>query len=85
MGKYRKLPVEIEAFQLLENDEDNVFDFVNDNGGNAYFHDGDLIIKTLEGDMTASDRDFIIKGVNGEFYPCKPDIFYKTYESVDEE
>lgn len=80
MGKYRKLPVEIEAFQLKENDEDNAFDFVNQNGGEAYFNDGNLIIKTLEGDMTASNNDFIIKGVNGEFYPCKPDIFYKTYE-----
>lgn len=39
-----------------------------------------LIIKTLEGDMEASLGDWIIKGVNGEFYPCKPDIFEKTYE-----
>ena len=42
-----------------------------------------MIIKTLEGDMTASVNDFIIKGVNGEFYPCKPDIFEKTYEAID--
>ena len=39
-----------------------------------------LIIHTLEGDMEASINDYIIKGVNGEFYPCKPDIFDKTYE-----
>lgn len=39
-------------------------------------------IKTLEGDMEVSEKDFIIKGVNGEFYPCKPDIFEKTYEKV---
>jgi len=39
-------------------------------------------IKTLEGEMTASIGDFVIKGVNGEFYPCKPDIFKKTYEEV---
>lgn len=38
------------------------------------------IIKTLEGDMRVQINDFIIKGVNGEFYPCKPDIFKKTYE-----
>lgn len=41
-----------------------------------------LKIKTLEGEMSASIGDYIIKGVNGEFYPCKPDIFEKTYEPV---
>jgi len=41
-----------------------------------------LIIETLEGNMTASPLDFIIKGVHGEFYPCKPDIFYKTYDFI---
>ena len=46
--------------------------------------DGVLIIHTLEGDMTVSEGDWIIKGVNGEFYPCKDDIFQKTYEKVDE-
>lgn len=43
-----------------------------------------LVIDTLEGLMTASAGDFIIKGVNGEFYPCKPDIFEKSYELVEE-
>ena len=41
-----------------------------------------MIIRTLEGDMLASSGDWIIKGVNGEFYPCKPEIFEKTYEEV---
>jgi len=41
-----------------------------------------ILIPTLEGDMKASPKDWIIKGVNGEFYPCKPDIFEKTYELV---
>lgn len=45
--------------------------------------EGHMIIKTLEGDMKASEGDYIIKGVNGEFYPCKPDIFHKTYEPVE--
>lgn len=40
------------------------------------------LIRTLEGDMEVSDGDFIIKGVNGEFYPCKPDIFQKTYDII---
>lgn len=40
------------------------------------------VISTLEGDMIVSDGDYIIEGVNGEYYPCKPDIFAKTYEPV---
>lgn len=44
---------------------------------------GGLIIKTLEGEHIATIGDFIIKGVNGEFYPCKPDIFEKTYEKAE--
>ena len=40
-------------------------------------------IKTLEGDMYVTEGDYIIKGVNGEFYPCKPDIFHKTYEAIE--
>ena len=43
-----------------------------------------LVIETLEGDMTADYGDWIIRGVKGEFYPCKPDIFEATYEKVDE-
>lgn len=43
------------------------------------------IIRTLEGDIIASAGDWIIKGVNGEVYPCKPDIFVKTYEEEDED
>lgn len=42
-------------------------------------------IKTLEGNMRVSDGDFIIRGVQGEFYPCKPDIFHETYELIDDE
>ena len=44
----------------------------------------DLTIKTLEGELKASIGDWIIKGVKGEFYPCKPDIFKKTYERVEQ-
>lgn len=45
---------------------------------------GTLMLKTLEGDMKASIGDYIIKGVQGEIYPCKPDIFEKTYEKVED-
>ncbi|MGM9544685.1 MAG: hypothetical protein ACI3T9_06840 [Romboutsia timonensis] len=50
----------------------------------AYQTDKEVIIHTLEGDMKASVGDYIITGVNGEQYPCKPDIFEKTYEPVDD-
>lgn len=43
---------------------------------------GNLVIRTLEGDMHVSPGDYVIRGVNGEFYPCKVDIFWKTYEPV---
>ena len=85
--KYRKKPVVIEAIQYigLEN-IDEVQKFVGDNL-TIYTNKDNfpiaLYIQTLEGDMCASYGDYIIKGVNGEFYPCKPDIFEKTYEKVD--
>lgn len=50
----------------------------------AYKTDEKIIIHTLEGDMLASEGDYIITGVNGEQYPCKPDIFEKTYELVED-
>lgn len=49
----------------------------------AYQTDKEIVIHTLEGDMTASVGDYIITGVNGEKYPCKPDIFEKTYEPAE--
>lgn len=51
----------------------------------AYQTDKEIIIHTLEGDMKASVGDYIITGVNGEQYPCKPDIFEKTYELADDQ
>jgi hypothetical protein len=50
----------------------------------AYQTDKEMIIHTLEGDMKASVEDYIITGLRGEQYPCKPDIFNKTYEKVGE-
>lgn len=50
----------------------------------AYRTNKEVIIHTLEGDMLASEGDYIITGVNGEQYPCKPDIFEKTYELVED-
>jgi hypothetical protein len=90
-ARYRKKPVVIEAMQF-NNDAKSyrVLHWINENRPTidspfASWHNGALIIPTLEGDMTASKGDWIIKGVRGEFYPCKPDIFTATYEPVAEE
>lgn len=85
--KYRKKPVVIEAIQWLPNfpkPYENNFSEIKDFVDEACRFDGDygLIIKTLEGELQASPLDYIIKGVKGEFYPCKPDIFEMTYEPV---
>ena len=74
--KYRKKPVVVEAIQWTGDNTSEIMKWVGDR---AYFRDT-LCIKTLEGDHRASVRDYIIKGIKGEFYPCKPDIFEKTYE-----
>ena len=82
-NKYRKKPVVIEAMQFTEETKNQVFNWVSCNRS-ADFEDGKpvLYIQTLEGIMTASEGDWVIKGVQGEFYPCKPDIFEATYEPV---
>ena len=84
--KYRKKPVIIEAIQLENLDVRNLIKIQQFVGlGNDILvavSDG-VLINTLEGNMKASIGDFIIKGVQGEFYPCKPDIFELTYEPVN--
>ena len=81
--KFRKKPVVIEAFQWKDKpvfpegfEELHPIALIND--------EHKLEIKTLEGTMTADDGDWIIKGVKGGFYPCKPDIFEATYEKVED-
>lgn len=94
MSIYRKLPVEIEAekvkdllygfkhnFKLLpkwvvENYEKGIINTITDN---------EFLVKTLEGTMQATINDYLVKGVNDELYPCKIDIFEKTYELVKSE
>lgn len=79
--KYRKKPVEVEAIQFL-GDVEEAFEFTE---GKALFSldDFGMEIETLEGKMIAKYDDYIIKGVQGEFYPCKPDIFKETYDKVE--
>ena len=81
MMKYRKKPVVIEAVQFNGRNSADIHEFCGDKVREPVGKDY-LEIKTLEGIHIASPGDYIIKGVNGEFYPCKPDIFDKTYEKV---
>lgn len=90
MAKYRKLPVVIEAHKLGDDGwPDSIWQGVIDN--KIILHTdmrdpqtvGHATIHTLEGDHRADVGDYIIRGIKGEFYPCKPDIFEKTYELVE--
>ena len=91
--KYRKKPIVVEAVQFNGFSKDNGQVVLSDRpkwltdefGKNVRFFDkvNTLSIFTLEGVMTANIGDYIIKGVKGEFYPCKPDIFEETYEGVE--
>lgn len=82
--RFRKKPVEIDAIQWTGHNVEDIADFMGYKPiTNAPNHpDGTLVIDTLEGDMAASVGDWIICGVQGEYYPCKPDIFAETYEEV---
>jgi hypothetical protein len=77
------LPVIIDAIQWSGTNTREVLSFMPSKYlieyGNIH-HEYEIIIDTLEGQMKANIGDYIIKGVNGEYYPCKPDIFEKTYE-----
>lgn len=91
MPQFRKKPVVIEARQLVREDGPDLADWCGGKWLSLYGR-GDrgedishIVIPTLEGDHRADLGDFIIKGVKGEFYPCKPDIFDATYEAVSAE
>ncbi len=89
MPKYRKKPVVVEALRWAGdiNDWPEMWDFINapDTDIERYGCDpqGRIKIETLEGVMTASPGDWVIRGVKGEIYPCKPDIFEATYDPVE--
>lgn len=78
--KFRKKPVVVEAVQFLGENRNDIAEFV---GSNLVLIEDGLMIKTLEGIMVANTGDWIIRGVKGEFYPCKPDIFAATYEPAE--
>lgn len=82
--KVRKKPVEAEAVLWDGTNLKEIKNFVGKNLIDLTLSNKTTImIDTLEGLMKVSTGDFIIKGIEGEFYPCKPDIFYKTYEVLD--
>lgn len=88
--KFRKKPVIIDAIQYTGDNLGGVLEFIDahtSEGTKKYWagEDGALCIETLEGAMRASFDDWIIIGVAGEVYPCKPDIFEATYEKVEDE
>lgn len=87
--KFRKKLVVIDAVQWTNDSDGDALKAIlalgRNNGRVTFAADGtaDLVIETLEGDMRANVGDWIIRGVKGELYPCKPDIFAATYEPVE--
>ena len=82
INKYRKKPVIVEAIVWTGNNIDEIKELAKNAVEHIIFVDNNLYIETLEGNMNVSIGDYIIKGIAGEFYPCKPDIFKETYETV---
>lgn len=80
--KYRKKPIVIEAFKWMHDKVPSWWRIANDSEIDVTT--GSVFIKTLEGTHEARPGDFIIQGIKGELYPCKPDIFEATYEEVNE-
>lgn len=87
--RYRKKPIEIDAIQLTQENVAAVEAFINGKareqmlpGPGRGMHAG-VVITTLEGKMLASWGDWVIRGIKGEFYPCRDDIFEATYEPVE--
>lgn len=80
MAKYKTKPCEIEAIQWTGK---NIIELLDWGQGKILWNDvDDLFIDTLEGRMKANINDYIIKGLRGEVYPCKPDVFEKKYEKI---
>ena len=91
LRRFRKKPVVVVAVRLTETNMERVLNTINgveSDCGRYAMTDGDhcvaLVIQTLEGEMLARVGDWIIRGVEGEFYPCKNSVFVKTYDEVGE-
>lgn len=84
MEKYRKKPIVVEAIQYIEDTHTLhlLADFMGTVETKVVEGVTKLVVKTLEGEITANQGDYIIKGIKGEFYPCREDIFEETYDKV---
>ena len=85
--KFRKKPVDVEAIQFTRLNWEEIQQFTNNTAHTLVIErriNGKCtcVIPTLEGEHIASENDYIIRGVKGEFYPCKPDVFELTYEKI---
>jgi hypothetical protein len=83
MPKFRKRPVVIDAVQFRTSEHPSELAADVEAGRVRYPEDGNAMIDTLEGSMIARPGDWIIRGVKGELYPCRDDIFRATYEAVE--
>lgn len=85
MAKYRTRVCEIEAVEFTHNNFDDIKEFTNNIAVNFKVNEdgkSQFDIPTMEGVMIATEGDYIIKGTEGEFYPCKPTVFIKKYETI---
>lgn len=82
MARFRKKPVEIEAIQWTGGNVDEIREFAGEDVGYHHSTTGQLAIETSEGSIWATPGDWVIRGVKGEHYPCKPDIFEWTYDAI---
>lgn len=83
--KYQKKPVVIEAVQVTEDNIEDIWKWLGDNGTEAFLHRDfpqSIVIQTLEGMMSAYVGSYVIKGVEGEFYPCKESVFDSSYDML---
>ena len=84
--KWRKKPVIVEAMEFTDESKNRVVWWMGTENADTKIDENlkpVIVINTLEGKMMATVGDYIIKGIKGEFYPCKPDIFLATYEEVE--
>lgn len=81
--KYRRKPVVIDAIQWTGYNYAEIFEFTEWNAWPTHSHSDTLAVSTLEGEMMATKGCYIIRDMNGDYFPCQEDIFNKTYEQVN--
>lgn len=80
----RKKPVEVQVLRLTPDTLGAAVGWMRINGCNAHIRDGKLVVPTLNGEVDVNMDDYLVRGVDGEFYPCRGDIFHQTYEEPAE-